>query len=148
MDAFAIILTAYGFIINFYPIFSSLDKRTTSNGMNSTSLALAFVFLVYLLFSWLGLRIYGVSINANIFENIKTENTLTSYMIRLIFLGVFLCNLPFVFLPGKEALLVLIEEHRHRSMSKAIEKRIENLGFIVMETSLPLINQEEEFKSA
>ena len=125
IDAISILLTSYGFLLNFYPIYSSLDKRTNSNGIKATGSALIFCFIVYISFSFLGIASYGESINPNIFDNIKTENTGSSYFIRILFLGIFLCNLPFVFLPGKEALLIIIDEYRNRSMSKMMEKRID-----------------------
>ena len=40
------------------------------------------------------------------------------------FLVLFVCNIPFIFMPGKEGLLVLVEEILHRSMSTAIQKRL------------------------
>jgi len=33
IDSICIILSSYGFVINFFPIYSSLDKRTSKNGI-------------------------------------------------------------------------------------------------------------------
>jgi len=61
---------------------------------------------------------YGDNLNPNIFENIQVETNLASYFIRIIFLAIFICNIPFIFLPGKECLLMLIDEARHNTISK------------------------------
>jgi hypothetical protein len=68
---------------------------------------------MYVSFSLLGIASYGNSINPDIFENIKLEKSAASFFMRGIFLCIFLCNIPFIFLPGKEALLILIDEFRH-----------------------------------
>ena len=44
-DSISIILTSYGFFINFYPIYSSLDNPTNKNAMKATGLAMALYLL-------------------------------------------------------------------------------------------------------
>lgn len=122
----AIILTSYGFIINFYPIYSSLEVQTNENGIKSTLLAMLFCFVSYLSFSYLGIKSYGEHVHPNIFENISAEGAnIMALFIMTIFICIFLCNIPFVFLPGKEALLVLLDEVRHRTMSLELTKRMD-----------------------
>ena len=71
MDSVAIIMTSYAFIVNFYPIFSSLDKRSNENGFKAVSLALTFCVIMYILFSFLGIELYGENVNPDLFVNIK-----------------------------------------------------------------------------
>jgi len=68
---------------------------------------------------------YGENLNPNIFENIQVETNMASYFMRVVFLGIFICNIPFIFLPGKECLLMIIDESRNNTISKQIERRIE-----------------------
>lgn len=63
--------------------------------------------------------------NPNIFENIQMENNIPSYFVRFVFVLIFLCNIPFIFLPGKECLLMIIDEVRHKTISQQIAKRID-----------------------
>jgi len=79
--------------------------------------AILFCFGVYLTFSVLALYIYGENANPNIFLNLELEDTFTSIFIRCTFLAIFFCNIPFIFLPGKEALLIMIDELVNRTMS-------------------------------
>ena len=71
MDSVAIIMTAYAFIINFFPIFSSMEVRTNTNGFKAVGLALTFCFLGYSVFTFLALDLYGTSVNPDLFVNIK-----------------------------------------------------------------------------
>ena len=123
-DSMTIILTSYGFILNFYPVYSSLQVQNNRNGLTATGLAMGVCFIVYFLFSHMGLICYS-SVHPNIFENMKEEGAAFSTIaVFSIFLGIFLCNIPFVFLPGKEALLVVIEEVQTRRMSIELARRM------------------------
>ncbi len=110
-------MTAYGFILNFYPIFSQMEHKSNTNGYLITILAMLFCFSTYMLFSYLALRTYGENLNPNIFENIQLENNMPSYFIRIIFVAIFLCNIPFIFLPGKECMLMMIDEAKNKTIS-------------------------------
>ncbi|CDW86951.1 UNKNOWN [Stylonychia lemnae] len=127
VDSIFIVLTAYGYILNYYPIFSQLEVKTNKNGYLSPLLAMIFCFITYLSFSYFAMETYGEYLNPNIFENIQVESNIPSYFIRLIFLAIFICNIPFIFLPGKECLLMSIDEGRNKTISKQIERRIEIL---------------------
>lgn len=109
-DSISIILTSYGFTINFFPIYSSLEKRTNTNGLAALFIAMMFTLCIYASFSYLGVKAYGDCINPDIFVNLKVSTEFTSFFIRGLFLCIFLCNIPFMFLPGKEALLVMVDE--------------------------------------
>eukprot|EP00347_Sterkiella_histriomuscorum_P001964 403369990 len=124
VDAINIILTAYGFVMNFYPTFSQLDKKTNTNGYAASIIALLFSFIVYMLFSILASEIYGENIQPTLFDNLQYETNVASYFIRVIFLAIFICNMPFAFLPGKECLLSMIEEYRNNTISKQIAHSI------------------------
>ena len=125
-DSISIILTSYGFFINFYPIYSSLDNPTNKNAMKATGLAMAFCFVTYISFSHLGILSYGANVHPNIFENISAEGaSVMSVFIVGVFIGIFLCNIPFNFLPGKEAFLVMLDELHTRSMSLDLTRRMD-----------------------
>lgn len=70
VDSLTIVLTAYGFILNFYPIFTQIEPKTNKNGYLATLLAMFFCFATYISFSFLALSTYGENLNPNIFENI------------------------------------------------------------------------------
>ena len=93
--------------------------------MQAIITGLVFVFLVYFSFSYFAIDSYGKGIQPNIFENLKQEKTIPSYFIRIIFLFIFLSNIPFGFLAGKESLLIIIDEIMTRRMSNELSQRLE-----------------------
>lgn len=117
-DSVSIILTSYGFTINLFPIYSSIEKRNNTRGISALSIALLFAFIVYLSFAYLGISAFGDFINPDIFVNLKASTDFTSFFIRGLFLCIFICNIPFLFLPGKEALLIIVDEIQNHTMSK------------------------------
>ena len=62
MDAFNIIITAYGYMINLLPIFDKIEpvKRTPSNLLTAVCWALAFSVSVYTLFAALSIECFGI----------------------------------------------------------------------------------------
>ena len=90
-------------------------------------MALGFAFTIYVLFSFCALYCYGDRLSASIFDNISKENDFASFFIRALFLLIFLCNIPYIFLAGKEALLLMIDEAMNRTMSMSLMRRIDQL---------------------
>jgi hypothetical protein len=76
----------------------------------SLTLALCFVFALYLILSIAASNYFGTQkVMANIFDNFAKEDDLVSKVILYLFLLIFLCNIPFVFFAGKIALIAMIE---------------------------------------
>lgn len=98
-----------------------MKQRNNSKGLYAAIIALIFCFITYNGFSLMAYNSYGDELQPSIFENIKQENDFISFALRSIFLVIFLCNIPFVFFPGKECLLTLIMEIKERMVSKKLE---------------------------
>ena len=82
--------------------------------MKSVVLALSFCFYSYVVLTILAMNIYGEqNIQQSIFENLKEDqfNPL-SIFIRMLFLVIFLCNIPFLFFPGKLSILNAYQEYQ------------------------------------
>ena len=95
-----------------------MEERNNSKGMSAVTLTLFFSFVIYVLFSLLAIYCYGEGLDPNIFVNLQAEgSSFESYFIRVTFLLILLCNIPYLFLPGKVCLLIMIEELRTRKMS-------------------------------
>jgi amino acid permease len=56
IDSICIVLSSYAFVINFYPIYSSMERRTNRNGMYATTMAMIFCFIIYISFSLLAIH--------------------------------------------------------------------------------------------
>ncbi|CDW90791.1 UNKNOWN [Stylonychia lemnae] len=125
MDSFNIVITAYGFVINFFPVYKNLKGRSNTRGFITVIMALFFCFSTYLLFSLMTHRVYGSELKPSIFENIKNDSGIISYTLRSLFSLIFFCNIPFVFFAGKECVLTMILEYRERKVSIKLEKDLE-----------------------
>ena len=106
IDSVNITLTSYGFVINLFPIAQQLRDNTKANVMKAVFIALCFCFSSYLILTKLAINIWGAeNIEASIFENLKDDQGGKSVGIRLLFLVIFLCNIPYLFFPGKLSVL-------------------------------------------
>lgn len=127
IDSIAIVVTSYGFILNLFPVYTSMDNRSNSKGFSATIIALTFCFVIYIFFSILAYYTYGSSLNPDLFQNIQLEDSISSIFIRALFLLIFLCNIPYLFLPGKEAFLIMVDEFKTKSMSMQIMKHMSQM---------------------
>ena len=120
LDCLNISVTSYGFMLNFFPIYSSMKERNNKNAISSVFLAITFVFLSYGIFAFVAYLSFGLEVSPNIFDNLKQDDGIFSIAIRILFLVIFICNLPFTFLAGKECCLIFIMEYREKIITKQI----------------------------
>lgn len=121
LDSLNISVTSYGFIINFFPIYSSMRHRSNLNAQLAVVTALTFIMMSYTLFALVSYFSFGLNVQSSIFENLKQDNDMISLFVRILFLVIFICNIPFAFLAGKECCLIFILEHRECIVSQQIE---------------------------
>lgn len=65
---------------------------------------------------------FGHDIKASIFDNLKEESTIESIAIRMLFQVIFMCNIPFIFMAGKEFCLTFLYELRESTISSQLQK--------------------------
>ena len=118
IDCFNIVVTSYGFMINFFPIYSSMRDKSNGNATSAVTVTLVLCFTLYAFFSTLGFLSFGHEIKPSIFDNLREENSIESIFIRVLFLSIFLCNIPYIFMAGKEFTLTFIYELRERYISR------------------------------
>ena len=108
-DSVNIAVASQGFVIALFPIYSSMARDARPRVMTSVTIALMFTMSVYTLLSIVSIAYYGQeNIAPSIFTNIEKEEGFASIALRLLFLMIFFCNIPFVFFAGKTALLAVV----------------------------------------
>lgn len=124
IDAINITLTSYGFIINLFPIASQMKEQTYGNVMSAIFIALSFCFSAYLILALLAQNLFGSNIQVSLFDNMKDDRGILSVGVRCLFLVIFLCNIPYLFFPGKMSILNALQEYRFHVFSKVLESNI------------------------
>ena len=119
-----IITVAYSFQLNLFPTFNSLQNKTNKTALDFVSLALIMTFFVYVSLGILSVYMFGEALKKSVLDNVDEEADTSSYVIRIAFLIVLACHIPYAFFPVKEALLIVVDEIQNKSMTKAIQYKI------------------------
>ena len=107
-------------------MYNSLKTKTNEEAMNACFYTILITGLVYLAVPVLGLFFFGHLVDQNILNNIAVEHDkVPSIVLRVIFLMVLGCHVPFIFFTGKESTLIIVDEIMRGSISKALS---ENMG--------------------
>ena len=81
--------------------------------------------VIYTTLGILSIFSFGSSLTSNVFDAVDAEDTIYSIIIRVAFLIVLACHIPFVFLPTKEGFLIIIDEAQNSSMQIALDNKLE-----------------------
>ena len=99
VDSLNIAVASQGFVIALFPIYSSMVREKRPRFMISVSTGLLFTFSCYTYLSLISINYFGKdNIAQSIFTNIQGEEGIPSILLRCIFLMIFFCNIPFIFL--------------------------------------------------
>lgn len=102
-----------------------VSKQDYTTCMKSIAGGLSFVFISYTVLTFMAIRIYGESgIKQSILDNFAADSNMESVLLRLIFLVIFLCNIPYLFYPGKSCLLSLVMEYRYSLFSQNLKQEV------------------------
>lgn len=111
MDSVNIAVASQGFVIALFPIYSSMASTARPKVMTSVSTALFFTMTIYTYLSFISISYFGQeNIKPSIFVNIQDQEGIASILLRILFMMIFFCNIPFVFFAGKVALLAVVQE--------------------------------------
>lgn len=132
IDAANILLTSYGYVINLFPIAAQMKKENNKyeDIMRSVAVGLFFCFFAYCAMTLLSVGIYGDDLKPSLFDNLREEalqsngGSISSQAVRIMFLVIFLCNIPYLFFPGKMSMLNMIMESKEKCFSVRLEKEV------------------------
>jgi len=92
--------------------------------MTAVWYALLFCLSAYVILSLLAQNLFGSDIEVSLFDNMKEDDGVLSIGVRCLFLVIFLCNIPYLFFPGKMSILNALQEYRFGIFSKVLEANI------------------------
>ena len=87
----------------------------------AVGLGLSYVLAVYVTLGIISVYLFGSDINESVLDNIAAETTISSYVIRISFLLVLGCHIPYVFFSGKESICIIVDELKRGSMTESLE---------------------------
>ena len=134
INALVLILFSFSFSENLFPLYSGLKEKNNKNCVSIINTTSAFSTLAYVSISIFALILFGkgVLIDANIMLNIQAEDgkgslIWDSVVLQALFLIIQICNVPTGFFPGKEAMLIIIDEINNSSISKSLKERMREI---------------------
>jgi amino acid permease len=111
--------------MNIWCTYASLKEKTNESAMKSICGAISLTFLIYLIVSFIAIYMFGSAIQSDILQNVGLEGgTWEAYVLRVAFIIVVACHIPFIFFAGKESFLIIIEELTRKLVSKTLEAQL------------------------
>jgi hypothetical protein len=90
--------------------------------MAAVSLALLVTVCIYIVVGITCVYDFGTALTSNVLENVDEETGAPiSYIIRISFLLVLACHIPYIFFTGKESTIIVVVEVWDKTMSAALE---------------------------
>jgi len=125
VKGFSIIIVAFGCQQQLFPMVNSLQDPSRASAMAAVNWAIGLTNIIYISIAFLGVFFFGSAIEESILNNISLHcEDLESYVLRVIFLLVLSCHIPFIFFSGKESVLIIIDEFNRQSISKALMQKV------------------------
>jgi len=100
--------------------------------MKAVTVASTLGFFIYVQVGIISIYMFGYSLYDDVIENIDKENNNFSIFVRLAFMIMLSCIIPFEFFPAKEALLIIFDESRNGSMQLMLTEKIHRSSNQVM----------------
>lgn len=117
VSGFNIMVTAYGYQLLLYPTYSSMgENRSYKAGLKAVSIGNGLSFVIYVSLGILSIYIFGSNLHASVLSNVNEEVNVYSYIVRVAFLIVLACHIPYIFFPIKESALIIIDEALNQSI--------------------------------
>lgn len=79
--------------------------------MKAVHMALGFTSTIYILIALMGIFFFGLVLKDDVLKNVGMEGFIwESLVLRFTFAFILSSHIPFLFFPGKESLLIMVDE--------------------------------------
>ena len=107
----SIILVAFLFQFNLFPIYNNLKHKSNESAMCAVHLALGATSTIYTIIAVVGIFFFGSAVKNDVLKNVAMEgDRWESIVLRFVFAFILSTHIPFLFFPGKESMLIVIDE--------------------------------------
>ena len=97
-----------------FPVYNSLGSdKSTAKVMKAVSIGSGLGSVIYVIMGILSIYTFGEGLMISVLDNLNKVDNAYSYTIRIAFLIVLACHIPYVFFPGKESLLIIFDEAKN-----------------------------------
>jgi hypothetical protein len=93
-------------------------------------------FSIYITLGLISVYMFGSIIDESVLDNIDSETNFSSYVIRVSFLLVLACHIPYIYFSGKESVCIIVDEIQRQSMTKALESTLQRSLIVETEERL------------
>ena len=126
ITGFNIIVLAYAYHISLFPTYNSLGQnKSNRTAMSAVAISACLSLIIYVSLGVLSIYSFGSDLKASVLNNVDEEQNAYSYIIRISFLLVLACHIPYIFFPTKESFLIIFDEAANGSMRKEIQEKID-----------------------
>lgn len=110
-----------------FSTYASLEKKTNEEGVKAINYTLLLATIVYMSTAIPCVFMFGSAVDRNVFANISSEQvSWDSVILRLEYIVVISCHIPYFVFSCKECLLAVVDEFHRSIFSKTLMHKLES----------------------
>ena len=111
ITSFNIIAFSFSYQLNLFPTYNSLGwNKSNETALKAVIIGVSVTAFLYIMVGILSIYTFGNDLETSVLTNVDAEDNAFSWIIRIAFLIVLGCHIPYIFFPTKESLLILVDE--------------------------------------
>jgi hypothetical protein len=124
VSSLAILSVAFIFHFQVFPAYTQLEKKSTARFAKASAITIGICLISYAALGVLCLFMFGAELKSSFLHNMSEKPGYASLCIRLVFAGLLLVHIPYIFLPAKECILLMYFERKQRFLSDHLEQKL------------------------
>jgi hypothetical protein len=126
LNAVSVVMVAYSYQCNLFPIYTSLKEKTNAQYMKTNNYGLLLTCAIYCSVALISVAMFGADTTSLVLDDIGLavneagKSFWEGYVTQFSFIILLACHIPFIFFAGKEGVLVIIDELDRKSISNAL----------------------------